>query len=92
MYDYVLVCITTYDYVWERARAILKTIEIFQTIQTFFMIQMKKKQGWILKGKEKFALWRCLYFYSKMNWDPDMEKGADARTLSVEIFRLWRII
>ena len=31
-----------------------------------------KKQGWILKGNEKFALWKCLYFYSKMHWDQDI--------------------
>ena len=37
-----------------------------------FFGQKWKKQGWILKGNEKFALWKCLYFYSKMHWDQDI--------------------
>ena len=31
-----------------------------------------QKWKWILKSNEKFALWKCLYFYSKMHWDQDI--------------------
>ena len=45
-----------------------------------FLGQKWKKQGWILIGNEKFALWKCLYFYSKMHWDKD---------ISIFLFILW---
>ena len=32
-----------------------------------FFGQKWKKQGWILIGNKKFALWKCLYFCSKMH-------------------------
>ena len=37
-----------------------------------FFGQKWKKERWILKGNEKFALQKCLYFYSKMHRDQDI--------------------
>ena len=37
-----------------------------------FFGQKWKKRGWTLIGNEKFAFWKCLYFYSKMHWDQDI--------------------
>ena len=36
------------------------------------MPENEKKQRWILKGNEKFALQKCLYFYSKLHRDQDI--------------------